>query len=377
VHVLHVIEATIGGTRRHVVDACRGLRARGVRVTLAASARREPTFRDDLTALARVGVDVRELPMVRSIAPHKDLAHTLALRSLIKALRPDIVHTHSSKAGALGRLASWSCGIGARIHTPHTFAFLFSAMFSSTSRALFRAVEKELSRKTDRFIAVSSDEAATFASADFIPASKVRVVGNGIDPLRFENAAAIERASLGVPRHAPLALVVGLLNVAKGPDLALRALALPALANVHVAFAGSGELEATLRKLAHELGVESRVHFLGWRDDVPELLATCDALLLPSRWEGMPYIVLEAMASSRPVVATPVDGARALLADGLSGHLCRSSEPEDIADALAAVLKQGDDARRLLGKAAQAKVRANFTLEHMVEGLLGVYGEFA
>jgi len=227
VHVLHVIEATIGGTRRHVVDACRGLRARGVRVTLAASALREPRFRDDLDALAREGVEVREVPLVRAIRPHRDFAHTIALRALLKELRPDIVHTHSSKAGAVGRLASWSTGIGARVHTPHTFAFLFGAMFASTSRALFRAIEKELARKTDRFIAVSEDEAATFATADFVPASKVRIVGNGIDPAPFERAVALERAALGVPLHAPLALVVGLLNVAKGQDLALRALATP------------------------------------------------------------------------------------------------------------------------------------------------------
>jgi len=377
VHVLHVIEATIGGTRRHVVDACRGLRARGVRVTLAASALREPRFRDDLDALAREGVEVREVPLVRAIRPHKDLAHTLALRALLKELRPDIVHTHSSKAGAIGRLASWSTGIGVRVHTPHTFAFLFGAMFSSTSRALFRAVEKELARKTDRFIAVSEDEAATFATADFVPASKLRIVGNGIDPAPFENAVALDRTGLGVPQHAPLALVVGLLNVAKGQDLALRALATPVLGNVHLAFAGTGELEASLRSLARELGVESRVHFLGWREDVPSLLATCDAVLVPSRWEGMPYIVLEAMAAARPVVATPVDGARAMLADGKAGRLCRSSESPDIAEGLAAVLKLDADSRRTLGREGQAKVRAGFTLERMVDGLLDVYGELA
>jgi len=377
VHVLHVIEATIGGTRRHVVDACRGLRARGVRVTLAASALREPRFRDDLDALAREGVEVREVPLVRAIRPHRDFAHTIALRALLKELRPDIVHTHSSKAGAVGRLASWSTGIGARVHTPHTFAFLFGAMFASTSRALFRAIEKELARKTDRFIAVSEDEAATFATADFVPASKVRIVGNGIDPAPFERAVALERAALGVPLHAPLALVVGLLNVAKGQDLALRALATPALGNVHLAFAGTGELEASLRSLARELGVESRVHFLGWREDVPSLLATCDAVLLPSRWEGMPYIVLEAMAAARPVVATPVDGARAMLADGKAGRLCRTSEPADIAEGLAAVLKLDAEARRALGHHGKAKVRAGFTLERMVDGLLDVYGELA
>ncbi len=376
-HVLHVIEATIGGTRRHVVDACRGLRARGVRVTLVASALREPRFRDDLALLDREGVTVRELPMVRAIRPHRDVAHVLALRAALKELRPDIVHTHSSKAGAIGRLASWSTGIGARVHTPHTFAFLFGAMFSSFSRSLFRTVEKELARKTDRFIAVSADEAATFASADFIPASKVRVVGNGIDMAPFERATPLERSELGVPQHAPLALVVGLLNVAKGQDLALRALATPMLANVHLAFAGSGDTEADLRAFARELGVESRVHFLGWRDDVPRLLASCDALLLPSRWEGMPYIALEAMAAARPVVATPVDGARALLGDGRAGRLCRSDAPMDIAQGLAEVLRLDAVSRAALGKAGQAQVRAEFTLERMVDGLLGVYGELA
>lgn len=376
-HVLHVIEATIGGTRRHVVDACRGLRARGVRVTLVASALREPRFRDDLALLARDGVEVRELAMVRAIRPHKDAAHVFALRKMLQELRPDVVHTHSSKAGAIGRLASWSTSIGARVHTPHTFAFLFGAMFSGFSRSLFRTVEKELARKTDRFLAVSADEAATFASADFIPASKVRVVGNGIDMAPFEGATAIERSVLGVPQHAPLGLVVGLLNVAKGQDLALRALASPMLANVHLAFAGSGEQEAELRALARELGVESRVHFLGWRDDVPRLLASCDVLLLPSRWEGMPYIVLEAMAAGRPVVATPVDGARALLADGRAGRLCRSDAPPDIAQGLADVLRLDAPARATLGKAGQARVRAEFTLEHMVDGLLSVYRELA
>lgn len=376
-HVLHVIEATIGGTRRHVVDACSGLRRRGVRVTLVASALREPRVREDLDLLAREGVDVRELPMVRAIRPHKDLAHVLALRRILNELRPDVVHTHSSKAGAIGRLASWSSGVGARVHTPHTFAFLFGAMFSSFSRSLFRTIEKELARKTDRFIAVSADEATTFAGADFIPTSKVRVVPNGIDPAPFEDAQAIERAQLGIPQHAPLALVVGLLNVAKGQDLALRALATPELANVHLAFAGTGEMETALRSLARELGVEARVHFLGWRDDVPRLLASCDALLLPSRWEGMPYIVLEAMAAARPVVATPVDGARALLEAGTAGRLCRSAAASDLAPALAEVLRLDAGSRAALGKAGRAQVRAHYTVEHMVEGLLGVYGELA
>lgn len=376
-HVLHVIEATIGGTRRHVVDACRGLLRRGVRVSLVASALREPRFRDDLRQLASEGVEVRELPMVRAIRPASDLPQTLELRRILRELRPDIVHTHSSKAGAIGRLASWSCGVGARVHTPHTFAFLFGAMFSPMSRSLFRAVEKELARKTDRFLAVSDDEASTFRSAGFVPEDKLRVVPNGVDPALFRSAPPLPRSELGVPERAPLLLVVGLLNVAKGQDLAIEALATPALQAAHLLLAGSGETETELRSLASKLGVAPRVHFLGWRDDVPRLLRTADVLLLPSRWEGMPYIVLEAMSAGIPVAATRVDGARALLESSGGGELCAEITAASLAEAAARILSLDAAQRSELGARGEAAVCERYTLDHMVDGLRGVYSELA
>jgi glycosyltransferase involved in cell wall biosynthesis len=375
VHVLHVIEATIGGTRRHVVDACRGLARRGVRVSLVASALRETRFREDLRELASDGVEIREIPMVRAIRPATDLSQTLQLRQILRELRPDIVHTHSSKAGAIGRLASWSSGVGARVHTPHTFAFLFGAMFSPTSRSLFRAVEKELARKTDRFLAVSDDEASTFRSAGFIPEQKLRVVPNGVNPAPFDAAKPLERADLKVPSGAPLLLAVGLLNVAKGQDLAIAALASEALKDAYLLLAGSGETESELRALAEKLGVSARVRFLGWRDDVPRLLKTADFLLLPSRWEGMPYIVLEAMSASLPVVATRVDGARAVIEASGGGALSEEVSAESLAAALAPLLALDSTRRRQIGERGAAAVRGHYTLDHMIDGLLRVYGE--
>ncbi len=376
-HVLHVIEATIGGTRRHVVDATRGLAKRGVRVSLVASALREPRFRADLQALANDGVEVFELPMVRALRPWTDVGHLAALRKLLQRQRPDIVHTHSSKAGALGRLASWSSGVGARVHTPHTFAFLFGAMFSGSSRTLFKVIEKELARHTERFIAVSDDEAGTFESAGFIPAAKVRVVPNGVDPRRWNAARALPRTKLGLPDGVPCAAVVGLLNVAKGQDLALRALALPGMESLHLVLVGSGETEGELRELARSLGVESRAHFLGWRDDVPEVLASVDVLLLPSRWEGMPYIVLEAMAAGKPVVATRVDGARSIVAAAQCGRLCDVESEGALAASLREVLALPESERRKLGESGRRAVKERYTLEHMVDGLVKVYGELA
>jgi glycosyltransferase involved in cell wall biosynthesis len=377
VHVLHVIEATIGGTRRHVVDATRGLARRGVEVTLVASALRQPEFRDDLRELGADGVRVIELPMVRSISPGRDFSHLRELERVLRELRPDVVHTHSSKAGVLGRLASMSSGIGARVHTPHTFAFLFGAMFGGLQRALFREIERALAGATERVLAVSADEAATFAESGVVPRERIAVVANGIDPSAWIAASPFDWKTLGIPPAARVALVAGLLNVAKGQDLAIRSLAQPGLEQMHLVLAGHGEMREEWEALARELGVEGRVRFLGWRDDVPQLVAGADVVLLPSRWEGMPYIVLQAMAAARPVVATRVDGARVLVEDGRTGLLCDLESPESIAQAVRRVLSLGDTERRALGLAGRARVSDAFTIDSMVERLLAVYREVA
>lgn len=376
-HVLHVIEAAIGGARRHVVDVCRGLAVRGVRTSLVASALREPALRRDLQELAACGVEVRELAMVRPIRPFADAGHALELRRILRELRPDVVHTHSSKAGALGRAASVSCGIGVRVHTPHTFAFLFGAMFGGGARGLFRATERALAPFTSRFIAVSSDEAETFARAGFVPRDKVRVIPNGIEPARWVGATPVGRGALGVPAHAPCVAVVGLLNVAKGQDLAIRALARPGLEDLHLAIVGHGELEASYRQLAIELGVGERTHFMGWRDDVPAILKSVDALVLPSRWEGMPYIVLEAMAASLPVVAAKVDGARGVVGAARCGVLSEVEDVDSIAAGLREVFALDARSRAEMGARGRRAIEERYTVDRMVDELVAMYGELA
>jgi glycosyltransferase involved in cell wall biosynthesis len=151
-------------------------------------------------------------------------------------------------------------------------------------------------------------------------------------------AKPADRGELTSDPHSPVALVVGLLNPAKGQDLLLDALVEPGLERLHVALAGHGELEPALRARATRLGLDARVRFLGFRTDVPRLLAAADFLVLPSRWEGMPYAVLEAMASARCVVATPVDGARDLVEPGVTGELAAQISPRALAAALRAQL---------------------------------------
>jgi glycosyltransferase involved in cell wall biosynthesis len=371
------MEATIGGTRRHLVDVAREQRRLGVAVDVIASAERVADFRNDLAALEREGVRVLELPMRREISPLLDFRHMRTLERELAARRPDVVHTHSSKAGVLGRLASLSVGIGARVHTPHTFAFLFHAMFSGPKRALFREIERGLSGATAAVIAVSESEGETIRASGVVPEGRVRVVPNGIDVGRWVDVPPLERAGLGVPERAPLLVVAGLLNVAKGQDVALRALAEPELATAHLLLAGHGDERPHWERLARELGVAERAHFLGWRDDVPRIFAAADVVLLPSRWEAMPYAVLEAMAAEKPVVATAVDGARELVGDGSVGRLVPVEDPAALARATAEVLALDPASRSRLGVAGRARVLRKHTARTMAARLLDVYGEVA
>jgi glycosyltransferase involved in cell wall biosynthesis len=372
--VLQVMECTIGGTRRHITDLAQGLAAEGVDVHLAVAAERQPDFRRTLAELARAGCVVHELAMRRAISPAADLRHCWALTRLLRRVRPDIVHTHSSKAGALGRAASLLTGIGLRVHTPHTFAFLFHEMFGPRRRRFYFELERCLAARTECLIAVSQSEARTFAASGVVAPGKIRVVPNGIDPRPFAQAVPLDLRALGLEPALPTAALVGLLNPAKGQDLALRALAEPGVPeDLQLVVAGSGDERARLEALAAELGLGRRVVFLGFRHDVPALLAACDFLLLPSRWEGMPYIVLEAMAAALPVLATPVDGALDLIEPGVTGWLAHAVSVEALAASLAQALALAPAERAALGARGRERVLESYTCSAMVRGLLEVY----
>lgn len=372
--VLHVMEATIGGTRRHLVDVARGQQQAGLEVHLAVATTRDPDFPADLEALEAEGVRVTRLPMVRSIRPWRDWRDYRSLVRLLREVRPDVVHTHSSKAGVLGRRASLATGVGARVHTPHTFAFLFEELFGALTRRLYRTLESHLARRTDRIIAVSGSEAETFRSSGVVPPELIRVVPNGIQISRFESAQPADLAGLGLDPGAPTAAVIGLVYAGKGQDLALEVLGREGCSELQLLVVGPGDT-ASLEARARELGVASRVRFTGPRRDVPELLAAVDFLLLPSRWEGMPYVVLEAMASGLPVLATPVDGARELVVSGETGWLAHSISAEALAQGARALLEMSDAERADLGRTGRERVAERYTVERMVQGLIEVYSD--
>jgi glycosyltransferase involved in cell wall biosynthesis len=375
------MECTIGGTRRHLHDLVLGLLRRGVEVEVACAARREPRMREDMATMAAAGARVHEVPMVRAITPGLDAWHAARLAALVLDRRFDVIHTHSSKAGALGRAAALLCSGAVRIHTPHTFAFSFAGGAgqggeAAGPRGLLLSTERLLGRVTHRMIHVSASEREEGLGLRVIAPARQRVVPNGIDPARFARPAggAALRAEMGIPAGARVAGSIGLLNDAKGHDVLVEALArLPA--DVHVLVVGHGEREAALRERAARLGLDRRVHLPGWREDVPAALAAMDAFALPSRWEGLPYSLLEALAAGLPCVATDVNGSRDILqASPECGLLVPREDPPALAAALERLL--GDAALRArLATAGPSRVAAEYTLDAMVERTLAVYRE--
>ena len=379
--VLQVMECTIGGTRRHLRDLVLGLVRRGHDVHVACAALREPAMRRDMELMARVGVTVTEIPMVRRIDPLRDAWHLARLARVLGGRGFDVVHTHSSKAGALGRVAAALVSGGVRIHTPHTYAFAFLGGVgqggeSAGPRDLLMATERLLGRLTRRVIHVSEGERRQGQQLGVVSPDRTAIVPNGIDaePFAAPAGGAALRAELGIPADAPVVGSVGLLNDAKGYDVLLAAAArLPD--DVHVLILGHGEREAQLLAQAAELGLAGRTHLAGWRDEVHSAHDATDVFVLSSRWEGMSYSLMEAMAAGLPCVSTQVNGSPTLLGgDVPAGLLVPREDPAALADGLGRLLADGDHARSLGARAAE-RIQTGFTLEQMIDRTLSVYAE--
>jgi starch synthase (maltosyl-transferring) len=213
-----------------------------------------------------------------------------------------------------------------------------------------------------------------------LDARRLTVIPNGIDARRFEQASAVPREELGVPEHAHLALAVGRLDAQKGiPDLLAAAERVVSQnPDWHLALAGDGaERTWLLDRLAAQPMLGGRIHWLGTRDDIPSLLRSADLLVLASLWEGMPNVVLEAMAAGRPVVATAVEGTEELVVPGQTGWLVPPGDPRSLGAALLAASRDPERCR-ILGSNGRVRIEREFSLERTVasyerlwSGLLG------
>jgi glycosyltransferase involved in cell wall biosynthesis len=366
-HIIEVLEATAGGTRRHLRDLVLGLDRHRFRLTVIASLARDPDFARDLDLFRKAGVAVHVLPMKRRIAPLGDAVALVRLIRLVRSLHPDVIHAHSSKAGLLARLAARAAGGVPAVYTPHAFAFLSDSPW----RGLYLACERWASRWTGRLIAVSREEyawACDGARGLGLPADRVRLIPNGIE-------------AGGVPsvpeRPHPVIGFVGRMSRQKGSDLFLDVARRirDARPDVRFLMVGDGPWLARVERRLRRTGFDACVRLRTARDEIEVAghLADMDAVVLPSRWEGLPYTLLEAMAAGVPVVASAVGGIADVIESGVSGLLGPVGDVESLATGALAMVNDRMLADRIRSLAHERL--GAYTLRTMIDRVETVYEE--
>jgi glycosyltransferase involved in cell wall biosynthesis len=311
--------------------------------------------------------------LVRPVAPVRDLKALSGLRRAIRDFKPHVVHTHSSKAGVLGRLAARLEGVPAVVHTVHGFGF--TPLQSPVKRAVFFRAEKIAARWTDHFVAVSQLNLDRGVELGLWRAEQVSVIRAGIDLSLFRRGGdgSETRRGLGIPAGVPVVTQIGNFKPQKAPLDFVRAAARVSetIDDVRFVMVGDGPLRGEAEVLAAELGISDRVIFSGWWHDVPGLLAATTVSVLSSIHEGLPCSVVESLAAGVPVVATAVDGTPEVIRPGINGELVAAGDPASLGDAILGILT--DDERRRAMSEAAADGLDDFDRDRMVRQLEGLY----
>ncbi len=371
-----VTRLELGGAQQVVLSLARGLDRGRYDVSLVSGGRDRLT--DEARAL--MGGDFMEVPeLVRHVSPASDALAFAKLyvifRRYVKGYRGRVVvHTHSSKAGVLGRLAARLAGAGVIVHTVHGFGF--NDEQSRFRRGLFMALEKAASAVCDRIIAVARENIRKGVGCGIFPEEKAVVVRCGIDPAFFDAPPPdIEgkRKELGIPPSAPVGAMISCLKPQKAPVDFVRVAAkvLDIVQDAHFIHAGDGELRGAVLEEAERLGISDRFHLLGWRSDVRELIHVSDVIVLTSLWEGLPLVLPQAMACGKPVVATAVDGTPEAIKDGVNGFLARPHEVELMAEKVSLLLRDNSLAARM--GAAGREMVSEFDDNEMLRRIEALY----
>jgi glycosyltransferase involved in cell wall biosynthesis len=373
-----VCEATQGGVRKHLLQLLRAFTQpqEGYEVSAILGDREEPGFRDELEALKKShNLNYIFIPqMRRAIRPSQDMRAYAHVKDAMYSIGPDVVHSHSSKGGFLGRHAAYQLGIENVLHTPHVFAFAWTHGLKSR---VFLGIERYAARHCRKIICVGEGQREDALKRKVAPAEKLVVVRNGIqlpEPVSPEKRAEL-RGALDIPPEAPAIGMVARLAPQKGVGIFVRAAAKVLQKRPDAVFllVGGGPLEPEIRARAADLKLPpANFRMLGHREDAELLYPAFDLAMLSSLYEGLPYVLLEAMAYGVPVIATDVLGSRDVVIDGETGFLARVSDPDHIADRTLVMLEDKPFHRRC-GQAARERVAKEFSFDAFIEGHRKLY----
>jgi len=370
-----ITRLNIGGPARHTILLTRYLRDMGFLTELVAG-RESPGEGNMLPLAAANGVEPVIIPALgRELSPLRDPAVLLTLYSRFRRLRPDVVCTHMSKAGAVGRVAAWLARVPVRVHTFH--GHVFSGYFSPAKTRFFVELEKRLARISTRIIVLGERQQREITALGIGRPEQFVQVPLGLDLSAFleaEKHSGELRKELAIPQDAPLAAIVARLVPIKNHAVFLRAakLVCGSLPAARFLIVGDGPERRGLEALTEQLGLKGRVIFLGFRDDLPRIYADCDATALSSDNEGMPVALIESLAAATPTVATDVGETREVIRDGESGFVVPPSDPEALAAALLELLRSPERAKQM-GLAGRRHVYPRFSIERLAADTAGLY----
>lgn len=379
--VLHIHTRMVrGGADENILFTVNGLDPQRFEVVLAVGSGSEPTMLDRIQPHIVV-LEISEL--VREISPRNDAAAFAKLRRHMRERHYDIAHTHSAKAGILGRFAARAAGVPVIIHTLH--GSTFHRGLNPVLHRFYWLLEKVAAGFTDRIISVGEDLRDRYLRAGISSAERYEVIRSGMDLSQFRAAAAMNAAkraevrwSLGVPPEAPLVGKVARLEERKGYryfiEMAERVL--QRVPGAHFVGIGAGEQLDLLNAEATRRGLADQVHFAGFRQDIAEVLACLDIVVLTSMWEGLPRVLVQAAACGIPAVTFEVEGAREVVKDGVNGYVVPSKDAAQMAARVISLL--ADPARaRAMGRAGSGLVHQDWTVESMVRDITAVYNALA
>ena len=369
----------MGGPALHVAYLTAGLRKRGYETTLVAGslARGE----DSMAFVAeQLDVDIVRIDELgREISPLRDLAATLRLARLIRRERPDILHTHTAKAGTVGRIAALLSGRKRPPIVVHTFhGHVLRGYFGPGRSRLFRLLERWLARRTTALIAVSPQVRDDLVSLGVAPPERFVVIRLGIElderVAGTQNGRLESRRYLGIPPERFAVGWIGRMTAVKRTDDVLVAFKQLCDEGVDacLCMVGDGPDRVHLEQRAHELGVVRDTLFLGYQEDVAPFYAAFDALVLPSSNEGTPVSAIEALAAGRPVVATRVGGVPDVVQEGEDGFLVEPGATDELADRLAQ-LARDPELRERMGRAGRERVLPRYAVERLVDDVDRLY----
>jgi len=325
------------------------------------------------------GVKIVQIPaLLRRISPLNDIRALYDLVRIIQKEKPDVVHTHTSKAGLLGRLAAKISKVPFIVHTPH--GHVFFGHFGPVLSRVFLSIERLFATLTDWVVALTDGEIRDYTDFKVCSKDKLVKIHSGVEIEKFQQipASAVEKKrSLGMNQNGSVVGFVGWLLPIKGPMHLLKAMedVWQDHDDTILVFIGKGDLDVDLRAEALKTSANGKINFLGWRNDIHEIMPIFDIFVLPSLNEGMGRVLVEAMAAGKPIVASKVGGIPYLVQDGENGLLVPPGDEK----ALAAGIRQLiDDPERAIKMGQRGRELCNqFSVESMIEKIDRLYSELS